>query len=136
MIKSGPKKLAITAAVFLVLSACSNVKENNNYEFQTSKNSISEARKNFRKSDNNFLALLLVDHQGQVVKIKKLGSKLDDARKDLKVIKDLHDVQFSSVQPGTKEYREFILPYTVGISGSRSATDTTLNAYEPKDLLD
>ncbi|WP_353301456.1 hypothetical protein [Sessilibacter corallicola] len=127
---------AVPCLLALLISACSSQPTNDDFQFRTSKESLNEARKNFRRSDNNFLAILLVDHNGKVVKVKKLGSKLDDTRKDLKVVKELYNVQFAAVQPSAQEYREFILPYTVGISSSRSATETTLNAYEPQDLLD
>ncbi len=129
------KKIGMIATVFLLLSACSHVNEQTDYEFTTSKESLNEAKKNFRRSDNNFLALLLVDHNGKVVDVKKLASKLEDKRKDLRVINGLHHVEFSAVAPSARLYREFILPYSVG-SSSRNATETTLNAYEPQDLLD
>ncbi len=128
------KKLCVLLGL-IVLAGCGSNSASQYPSFTTSKADISEARRNFRKSDNNFLSLLLVDRDGKVVKVRKLASKLDDNRQDLKVTRAMYDVVLNKAAPSEPAYREFILPYTVGVNASRDPTETTREAYQPREYI-
>lgn len=120
------------AFLFLLIS-CASTKQDNFPEFQTSSDIIAKAKKEFRKSNNDFLSILLVNREGKVVKVKKLASKLDDVRHNIVVAKSMYDVQFKKTSPDDAPYREFILPYRAEGSSNNDPTETTLRGYSPQD---
>ena len=128
------KSLAIIG-VIIGLWGCASKLGQDIPGFTTSKAQITEAKKEFRKSDHNFLSLLLVDREGNVVKVKRLASKLDDRQQDLKVIKAMYTVKLNRADLHEQNYREFILPYTAGVDASNDPTETTRRAYQPREYI-
>ena len=120
----------------VLLFSCASPESDQFPEFQTSREEILQAKADFRRSDKNFLSLLMVNRDGAVVKVKKLASKLGDARKNVTVTKAMYDVEFKKASEQEALFREFILPYKVGGVGNNDSTETTLRSYNPRDYIE
>ena len=98
-----------------ILTSCTSVEQNSFPDFSISNEAINKAKIAFKRSDNNYLCLLMVDRQGKVVKVKKLASKLDSLQHDLRVTKEMYNVVYKPAATNTGFYREYIFPYKVNI---------------------
>ena len=110
---------ALLLVVVLGLISCAPSSGGEKYQIKTTKQQISEALSNFRRSDYDFLSLLIINREGEVVRVKKLASKLDDSAKDSTVIRGLYKFKFARAEDAESDYREFILPYRASVNSRR-----------------
>lgn len=85
-------------------------------DWRSSDESLFEARKEFAKSDAELLFLLMVNRQGDVVKVKLLKSKLDNDRSAMMFRKHLYSAKFKVAKPQEPDYREFLYPMDIKTS--------------------
>lgn len=121
--------------LFLIFSLGFDTSFASGLKFSTSKETLVQARKEFRRSNYDFLSLLMVDPTGQVVKVKKLASKYRDKLSDKRVVKAMYQVQFRPKTENEPLYREFIMPYSASAPSRAYQDDATRNAFESWDAV-
>ncbi|MEZ7278846.1 hypothetical protein [Pseudoalteromonas sp. 68 DY56-GL68] len=104
-------KFLILVCLFLV--ACSSTEQSNLPGFTIPKDVISQAKDEFRRSDNKILFMMMVNQAGHVVKVSVLDNKLQNKQFLNMFKKNMYQLKYPKAQKGDPEFREFILPFGV-----------------------
>ena len=104
-------KFLILVCLFLV--ACSSTEQRNLPGFTIPKDVISQAKDEFRRSDNKILFMMMVNQAGDVVKVSVLDNKLQNKQFLNMFKKNMYQLKYPKAQKGDPEFREFILPFGV-----------------------
>lgn len=122
-----------TIALLIALTLCISVSAEDNSvpTFKTTSAEIGAEKRKFRRSKDDMLFLLMVDQQGKVVKVKKLASKLDSKRNELKVKRAMYEVLYKPTRDAESPYREMFLSYKVK---RVSRKGKVYEAYTPEEF--